>query len=150
MFDRIYRNRRRGVTVVAVLAAGLLLASCSDPDKNQDSLEPKGPIAEKILDLFTPFFWVAVVIGIGVVGGTIYAALRFREKPGSEPRSPKQVHGNTVLEISWTIVPALILAVMAVFTVPVIFDLSEKPSGPDVIHVNVIAKQWFWEFEYCE
>ena len=47
---------------------------------------------------------------------TIYVALRFREKPGEE-RSPKQMHGNTALEISWTIVPALILAVMAVLTV---------------------------------
>ena len=79
----------------------------------------------QILDLFTPFFWIAVVVGVGVVGGTIFVALRFREKPG-ERRSPKQVHGNTVLEISWTIVPALILAVMAVFTIPVIFDLARS------------------------
>ena len=82
-----------------------------------------------------------------MVGGTIFVALRFREKPG-EPRNPKQVHGNTVLEISWTIVPALILTVMAVFTIPVIFDLAEKPTGDDVVNINVTGRQWFWEYEY--
>jgi cytochrome c oxidase subunit II len=150
MFDRTSRIRRRGAAVVAVLLAGIVLAGCSDPAKDQDSLEPKGPISQKIMDLFTPFFWLSVVIGIGVIGGTIYAALRFREKPGSEAGAPKQVHGNTVLEISWTIIPALILVVMAAFTIPVIFDLNERPEGDDVVTVNVIAKQWFWEFEYCE
>ena len=60
------------------------------------------------------FFWIAVVIGVGVIGATIVVALKFREKPGQE-RSPKQIHGNTVLEISWTIVPALIPALWATF-----------------------------------
>ena len=47
------------------------------------------------------------------------------------------MHGNTVLEISWTIIPALILAVMAVPTVATIFNLAKKPDGPDVVHVTV-------------
>ena len=103
----------------------------------------------QILDLFTPFFWIAVVIGLGVVGATIFVALRFREKPG-EARSPVQVHGNTVLEISWTIIPALILMVMAVFTIPVIFDLSEKPTGDDVVKITVTGRQWFWQYDYTD
>jgi cytochrome c oxidase subunit 2 len=148
MFDRTYRLSRGAVGAVSVLVAGAAMAGCGGGnDNDQNSLKPGGPQGRQILDLFTPFFWIAVVVGVGVTVGTIYAALRFREKPGEE-RNPKQVHGNTVLEISWTIVPALILAVMAVFTIPVIFDLSQKPTGKDVVHINVTGRQWFWEYEY--
>ena len=149
MFDRIHRLRRGAASAATVLAAAAVLAGCSDNDNGQNSLDPKGPAADQILDLFTPFFWIATVIGIGVIGGTIFVALRFREPPGEE-RNPKQVHGNTALEISWTIIPALILAIMAVFTIPVIFDLAETPEGDDVVHVTVTGRQWFWEYEYTD
>jgi cytochrome c oxidase subunit 2 len=148
MFDRTHRLRRGAVGAVTVLVAAGVLASCGGGNDNgQNSLQPAGPESHKIFNLFTPFFWVAAVIGVGVVGATIFVALRFREKPGEE-RSPVQVHGNSVLEISWTIVPAVILAVMAVFTIPVIFQLNDKPTGKDVIHIKVTGRQWYWEYQY--
>ena len=112
-------------------------------------MRPAGPAAHKILNLFTPFFWVAVVIGVGVVGMTIFVAMRFRVKPGEE-RSPVQTHGNTVLEVSWTIIPFLILMVMAVPTVATIFNLAKIPKGNDVVHVEVAARQWFWQYTYTD
>ena len=39
---------------------------------------------------------------------------------------------------------------MAVFTIPVIFDLSEKPTGDDVVQIKVTGRQWFWEYEYTD
>jgi cytochrome c oxidase subunit 2 len=147
MLDRTHRFRRARAAAVVLLGTAVL-AGCSQGN-DQNSLEPEGPAARKILDLFTPFFWVAVVIGVAVIAGTVYVAVRFRAKPG-EPGNPKQTHGNTALEVGWTIVPALILAVMAVPTVATIFDLAEKPDGDDVVRINVIGKQWFWEYEYCE
>ena len=149
MSDRIHRLRW-GAATAGVLSAAVLFAGCADPDadKQQTSLDPKGPSAQKILDLFTPWFYVATIIGIGVVAATIFVALRFREKPGEE-RNPKQTHGNSALEIGWTIVPALILAAMAIPTVATIFDLNEEPDASEnPILINVTAKQWFWEFEY--
>ncbi len=147
MVDRFARLRRGALVACTVALPTLVLAGCAEDD--QSSLDPTGEESTDILNLFRPFFWVAVVIGVGVVGGTIYAALRFRAKPGDDG-NPKQVHGNTVLEIGWTIVPALILVVMAVPTISTIFSLSEDPDGEDVLHVNVIAKQWFFEYEYCD
>ena len=149
MLDRTHRFRRAALVAAGALAV-VVLAGCGDstgPDNKQNALQPKGPYANKILDLTRPFFWIAVVVGVGVVGGTIYVALRFREKPG-EDRAPKQVHGNTVLEVSWTIIPALILAVMAVPTVATIFDLAKQPTGANVVHVTVSARQWWWQFHY--
>src|SRR3954452_3279123 len=149
MLVRTHRFRRAGAVAV-VAASAVLLASCGDstgPDNKQNALRPAGPSAKKILDLTRPFFWIAVAVGIAITVGTFYVALRFREKPGEE-RAVKQVHGNTVLEVSWTIIPALILAVMAVPTVATIFSLAKRPVGPNVVHVTVSARQWWWQFTY--
>jgi cytochrome c oxidase subunit 2 len=151
MLDRMKRLRRGAVTTVGMATLVVVLASCgaTGPENRQNSLHPAGSAARKIMDLMSPFFWVAVVVGAGVVGMTIYVALRFRERPGDD-RSPVQTHGNIVLEVSWTIIPFLILAVMAVPTVATIFDLAKIPKGPNVIHVDVDARQWFWEYRYTD
>ena len=155
MLDRMRRLRRGAMAVVGVAAAVVFAASCgggheaSSNDNGQNTLRPAGPAADKILNLFTPFFWLAVLIGVGVVSMTIFIAIRFRERPGEE-RSPVQVHGNSVLEVSWTIIPFLILMVMAVPTVATIFNLAKIPKGPDVVHVEVQARQWFWQYQYTD
>lgn len=151
MLDRMQRLRRGPLTAVGTAAAAVLLASCgSEVSHNrQDSLHPEGPAADKILNLMTPFFWVAVVVGVAVLVMTIFVALRFRERPG-EDRSPVQTHGNVVLEVSWTIIPFLILAVMAVPTVATIFNLAKVPKGSNVVHVDVAARQWFWQYQYTD
>src|SRR5690349_905274 len=152
MLDRRLRIRRAGVAAVAVTAGALVLASCgndSGPSNGQSALRPAGPNAQKILDLTRPFFWIAVLVGVGVLVGTIYVALRFRVRKG-ETREPVQSHGNSALEISWTIIPALILAVMAVPTVATVFDLAKKPKGADVVNVTVSARQWWWQFTYTD
>jgi cytochrome c oxidase subunit 2 len=149
MLDRTHRLRRAGTTA-AIAIAVVILASCGDstgPKNKQNALRPAGKYSRQILDLTRPFFWIAVVVGVGVIVGTFYVAFRFREKPGEE-RAPKQVHGNTVLEVSWTILPAVILAVMAVPTVATVFSLAKKPTGSNVVHVTVTARQWWWQFHY--
>ena len=97
MFDRFRRVLRRGAVAVASprwCRRPRRVCRRRTPDKQQNALRPKGHAARKILDLTTPFFWIAVVIGIGVVGATVFVAIRFREKPGEE-RNPKQIHGNS-------------------------------------------------------
>ena len=132
-----------------VATAAVVLASCADsgPNNDQNATTAEGPFAEKIFNLFVPFCWIGVLIGMFVLVATIYVALRFRVKPGEEG-APRQTHGNSTLEIGWTIVPALILAIMAVPTVATIFDLAKQPSGPEVLNVTVTARQWWWQFTY--
>jgi cytochrome c oxidase subunit 2 len=135
-------------TAAPVLVAGiaLVLAGCGGSDNHQNSLKPHGTDAGKIRDLFIPILGVAIVIGILVLLATVYAAIRFRHREG-RPDNPKQVHGNTPLEIGWTIVPALILAVVAIPTVSTIWDLADRPTGANVLKVDVTGKQWWWEFQ---
>jgi cytochrome c oxidase subunit 2 len=141
------RSRGRRLVLVAVAALAVVLAACSEVKNNgQNSLQPKSPQAQKIYDLFVPILIVAIVVGIAIIVATVVVALKFRYKKGSN-ENPKQVHGNTRLEIGWTILPALILAVIAVPTVATIFDLAENP-GPQALQVHVVGKQWWWEFKY--
>lgn len=145
MTSRARRWRRALVPLAGV--ALLVLAGCG-PENGQNSLRPKGPRAEKINDLFIPVVVVATVIFVLVTVGTIYAIVRFRQRPGRS-ENVRQIHGSTPLEIGWTILPALILAVIAVPTVRTIFDLEQDP-GDDALVVNVTGKQWWWQFEYPE
>src|ERR1700687_3671305 len=142
MFDRTQRFRGGVSIVVGGVACVLLAGSCggTGPHNRQNALHPAGRPAHKIMNLMTPFFWVAVVVGVAVLAMTIFVAVRFRERPGDD-RSPVQTHGNVVLEVSWTIIPFLILAVMAVPTVATIFDLAKAPKGADIIHIDEAAPQ---------
>ncbi len=130
-----------------VLLAGMVVALAACGNSNgQNSLDPKGSAADTIDNLFIPVLAVASVIGLAVLFGTIFAALRFRHREG-KPDNPRQVHGNTPLEIGWTILPALILAVVAIPTVTTIWNLADTPKGPAVLKVEVTGKQWWWQFQ---
>ena len=137
---------RRWVVAAVVLGTLLVLAGCRGPENDQNSLRPEGPAAETIDNLFVPVYLIAVVIGVLVFAGVLWVAIRYKQRPGKN-ENPKQTHGSTPLEIGWTVVPALILMVVAFFTVRTVFDLAEKPTG-DVLQVTTVAKQWWWQFNY--
>jgi cytochrome c oxidase subunit 2 len=122
----------------------LLLAACRQ-DYPYNSLNPAGPVADKQDELFTLVFWIAVGVFVLVEGLLVVALVRFRRRSADD--TPKQVHGNTRLEMIWTVLPALLLAGVAVPTVGTIFDLAERPAG-EVVEVNVTGHQWWWEIEY--
>lgn len=140
------RSRRTRWIVLAVALVTLVLVAGCGPDNQQNSLQPSGEEATKIDNLFWPVLIAAVLIGVFVTVATIYCALRFRARPGRDDR-PKQTHGNTALEIGWTLIPAVILAVIAVPTVSLIFQLNE-PAEKSALRVDVIGKQWWWQFDY--
>ncbi len=76
------------------------------------------------------------------------AIVRFRRRKGKE-RPVRQLHGNTKLEIAWTIVPALLLAFIAVPTLDTLFEIRSEPGpGDDALEIEVIGHQWWWEFRY--
>ena len=136
---------RKGL--LAGLSLTLFLSSCAIveiEDAPLSAVEPEGPFAEQIDNLFWPVFWIAVGVFVVVQAGLLYAAIAFRDRPGR--KEPKQIHGNTKLEITWTVIPALILASIAIPTVRSVFDLSE--CGDDAMTVEVIGHQWWFEYEY--
>ncbi|MFN8017532.1 MAG: cytochrome c oxidase subunit II [Acidimicrobiales bacterium] len=135
---------------VAALVTGLLLVAvgCSNDPYPQTTLNPKGPQAQTIQNLILPVFAIAAVVFVIVIFGTLFVAIKFRAKGEDDyDEFPEQVHGNFKWEIGWTILPAVVLLVVAVFTVATIFDLAKKPE-PGALRVEVIGQQWWWEYRY--
>ena len=136
------------LAAILVLLFAILLVGCGAWGGDQNTLAPKGEVAEKQRDLFLLVLWPAIAVLVLVSAVLIYALVRFRQRSEDEP-PPKQVHGNVRLEIAWTIAPSILLAVIAVPIVMGIIDLGRAPSD-DALRVTVIGRQWFWEFEYPE
>lgn len=137
---------RRARAAALALVLGLVATGCAS-DAPQDALDPAGPYARTLDNLFMPVFWVAVAVFVVVEGLILYAALRWRRRAGDgDDELPAQLHGNTRLEIGWTILPALVLGVIAVFTVPVVFELNAEPA--DAMEVSVTGQKFWWGYEY--
>lgn len=143
---RVATRRRTRMTTILVLVLGLVLTACSAP---QSAMDPAGPYAQAPHDLIRPVFMIALAVFILVQGLIVYAVIKFRRRPDDDGSLPVQVHGNTRLEIFWTVVPALILAGIAVPTVQMIFSTMAEPEG-EFLEVEVIGHRWWWEFYYPE
>ena len=95
--------------------------------------------------LFDILIYLGTFVFIFVEGILLWTIFRYRRR--SESDRPKHVHGNTTLEILWTVIPAVILAFIAVPTVRTIFNTQAKATA-DALQVEVIGHQWWWEFKY--
>ncbi len=128
--------------IIAVGGISAVAASCAK-NAPQDTWQPKGPNSKLIDDLQQPVFAVAGIIGLIVAVAVIYTMIKYRDR--GQP-IPEQTHGKPALEITLTIIPALILAVVSVFTFGAIFKLA-KTDDTEMI-INVTGQQWWWEYDY--
>jgi cytochrome c oxidase subunit 2 len=141
---RLTDARRRARTALAAATGGaaLILAGCAS-DAPQDTWQPEGENAQKIHDLQWPVFAIAGVVGLIVFAAVGWVVFRFRDR--GQP-IPEQTHGKPALEIGLTILPAIILASIAVPTVATVMALSDTDDTECV--VNVTGQQWWWEYDY--
>lgn len=135
-------SRRRIVTALAGVSATVFLSGCAT-NAAQDTFVPKGPNAKMIDDLNMIVFPIAGVVGVIVLALATYIFMKFRDKGQA---IPAQSHGKPYVEITLTIVPALILTIVGVFTFRTIFDLAETKDTELII--NVTGQQWWWEYDY--
>lgn len=155
------RAQRRLRLILLAGAVALITAACAD-EHPLDTLTEAGPDAQEINDLFFPVLGVAILVFFLVQGAVIYLAVRYRVRrkasaPGDDPGGddlygddeyPEQVHGNLRLELAWTIIPTILLAVISVFTLISLVELNEVSAAEDDLRVTVVGQQWWWEFQY--
>ncbi len=152
--SRVLRRPLVALTVLSVL----VLSGCGS-DKELNTLDPQGAAARTIDDLVRPVFIVAGIVFLLVEGAVLYLVLRNRVARHDDDEFPGQVHGNTRLEIAWTIVPAVIMTAIAVGTVATLVDLnSTEANAVEVVvdgsttswepKVVVVGQQWWWEYRY--
>jgi len=122
----------------------LVLAGCGGPFP-QSALHPESDYARALDGLFRGIFWWAVLVFVVVESLLLFILLRYRQRAGAA--TPKPTHGHTVLEIAWTIAPALILVFIAVPTMRTIFT-TQAPPAANALRIDVIGHQWWWEYRY--
>jgi cytochrome c oxidase subunit 2 len=136
---------------LAIAASVPLIAACelSGP---QSALDPAGPVAQAQRDLFMWTFWLSWPVMIGVFGALIYALWRFRARDDRDAKAiPHQTHGNTRLEIAWTIVPVILVVLVAVPTVRVIFQTEQRVTAQaDDVTIHATGYQWWFKLEYTQ
>jgi cytochrome c oxidase subunit 2 len=121
-----------------------LCPQCPVSFRTPSILAPASTETAQTLGLFNFIMVIAAVIFVLVEGLLIFAILRYRNR---RPEQALQIHGNTKLEIAWTAMPAIILAVLLGFTLRTMSEIKALPTGK-VVNVTAIGHQWWWEFRY--
>ncbi|HUF25853.1 MAG TPA: cytochrome c oxidase subunit II [Gemmatimonadaceae bacterium] len=140
-----HRPRRLAAAGVSV-ALALALAACAQEYPNT-TFSPNTEFGRAIDELWNSLLFWGTVVFIVVSASLLFILVRFRRRPGAP--EPRQVHGNTALEIAWTLIPAVILIFIAVPTVRTIFATQAR-APEDALTIEVIGHQWWWEFRYPE
>ena len=139
--------------ILSALGAGLLgfvtQASASGEAERPDGwsllnmTEGVTGISHDIYDLHMLIFWICVVIGVITFGVMFYSMYAHRKSTG---RTPSNFHESTAVEMAWTIVPVLILIVMAFPVTKALKDLYDTSEAD--IDIKVTGYQWKWQYEY--
>ena len=142
------RTRRSLVGRLTRLSGLLLtaaaLASCATG--RIDPTDPVGENAKQIDGIMRMSGYLATAVGIFVAVAVVLVIVKFRERPDDDPDElPEQIHGNKKAELTWTLIPVVMLVFLAVVTIPGVFDLSSKGDGPTI---KVEGQQWWWQFSY--
>ncbi|WHY68583.1 cytochrome c oxidase subunit II [Neobacillus sp. SuZ13] len=125
----------------------LVLSGCGEPYLS--TLRPAGEVAETQYDLMklSTLIMVGVIIIVAII--FVLILVRFKRK---DDKIPKQVEGSHKLEIIWTVVPILLLLILAVPTVAATFKLADvspmDKKNTKALVINVRSHLYWWDFEY--
>jgi cytochrome c oxidase subunit 2 len=139
-------SRLRQIAPV-VFAAGALvaLAACSGPYPNT-TFTPHSELGREIDSIWDRLLLLGTIVFILVEAALLFVVVKYRHK-GDVEGHPPQTHGHALLEIIWTMIPAVILLFIAVPTVRTIFKTQARVAA-GALQIEVIGHQWWWEFRY--
>jgi cytochrome c oxidase subunit II len=136
--------RMRWLTPALALLIAVSLSACNSFTPNT-IFGAHSEFGHSVDVLTRRLLYLGILVFILVEGLLVLILVKFRDREGN--REARQIHGNTTLEVSWTLVPAVILAFIAVPTIKTIFETQAK-AIPNALQVEVIGHQWWWEFRY--
>jgi cytochrome c oxidase subunit II len=174
MMRRALSRRWTHVALLAAIAAALIGMLVTAPGAFADAFTPESggsAQAEDIDTLYKITLYIGIVIFVGVEGTLLYSLIRYRARRGAP--EAQQIHGNTPLEIGWTVGAALILVVLTVVTFVYLPDIENPPpSGPNglradqarfasidqppppksggpTLTIDVVGQQYLWRYDYA-
>ena len=144
-------SRRGGL--VALLPAALVLSGCSMTGDSTGAQavrlgwpDPITEEAEQMLGIYVGSWIAALAVGLFVWGLIFIAMIRYRRKDDVLPR---QVRYNLPVEVLYTVVPFVIVAVLFYWTAVIQEDVVDLSDDPDV-QIGVVGFQWNWQFSYLQ
>jgi cytochrome c oxidase subunit 2 len=144
MSANFMRYLSSGAFILGIFAASV--AGAAQPEPWQIGLqEPAGSIAQKATDLHNLLLIIISLISVFVLALLVYVGWRFRRD--ANPTPSKTTH-NTTIEILWTVIPVLILVVIAVPSFRLLYYMDETKNAEMVIKVT--GNQWYWNYEYMD
>ena len=139
----------KATTTINKSLAALFLAALSSKSfaawDDINMTEGVTAISKEVFGLHMLIFWICVAIGIVVFGVMFYSMFAFTKKKNPNPST---FHENTKVELAWTIVPFLILVLMAIPASNTLTKIYDDTAGD--INIQVIGYQWKWEYRYLE
>jgi cytochrome c oxidase subunit II len=133
---------RSALRIGAPMLLILLLGGCLLPP------EPKTDAGQDVFNLYIVLLILAGIVFVGVEGFILYAVVRYRRQPGDDAL-PEQLHGNTVVEIIWTLIPTVIVFILFGFSMVALGEVEARAEEPGVT-IQVDGFQWQWAFTYEE
>ena len=144
MSANFMRYLSSGAFILGIFAASV--AGAAQPEPWQiDLQEPAGSIAQKATDLHNLLLIIISLISVFVLALLVYVGWRFRRD--ANPTPSRTTH-NTTIEILWTVIPVLILVVIAVPSFRLLYYMDETKNAEMVIKVT--GNQWYWNYEYMD
>jgi cytochrome c oxidase subunit 2 len=126
------------------LLPALLLAGCAG---SPTFLSPASPVAGDEAGLYRIIVYMAAGVFVLVEGILIYSILRFRRRP-NDAAEPRQLYGNTRLEVIWTGTPVILVATLFFLTIRTMGAVAAPAAASSDIQLKIVAHQWWWEFDY--
>jgi len=131
----------------AFMVTGLLastVAAVADPQPWQTGFQPAvTPVMERIEDFHRLLLYIIVAVSLFVLALLVWIVIRYNKR--SNPIPSKTAH-NTLIEVVWTIVPVIILVIIAIPSFKLLYYEAAIPT-PD-LKIEAIGKQWFWSYQY--
>ncbi|WP_036858876.1 cytochrome c oxidase subunit II [Porticoccus hydrocarbonoclasticus] len=142
-------SRRARMLFALLLAPAMFLATfgkaLADDAQRWAVNMPKGvtPVSNAIYDIHMIIFWICVVIAVGVFGVMFYSMYAHRKSKGAVAAN---FHENTTAEIVWTVIPAVLLIVMAIPATSALLQVYDASEAE--MDIKVTGYQWKWQYEY--
>lgn len=125
----------------------ILLSYCDSPEPWQiDFQDPASPVMQGIIEFHHDLFFFLIIV-VGFVFWLLFKIL-FTFNSFSTKVPIKKINHGTLIEIVWTVVPALVLVIVAIPSFTLLYSMDEIIDP--MLTIKVIGRQWFWSYEYSD
>ena len=142
------KNRLVALAMLAPIAAGFAIsgAFAGEPEPWELGMQPSASLtAERMVSFHTMLLWIITFIALFVLVLLAYVIWRFRAS--RHPVPTKRAH-NTIIEVLWTVIPIMILVIIAIPSFKLLYYVDITP--PSQLTVKATGHQWYWSYEFSD